>query len=196
MKRLLVIIILFAACNRQEKPRAFEAVRTSNTDLIAMSGPVYERLKDSLDIEHTTSVTGLQNVKIYMANFKNNPNKMYAVSSKGDEMFYVGKMKDQANGEIAVLKGNEAVIISVVSGKTTITGLDKEQWANHFALARHGGGPGEFCQREPGESFSACYKAEADEFCDSFISCIAVNTQPQVVLLIAASCSCMIDGPL
>jgi hypothetical protein len=163
---------------------------------LAKGKQMFSQLSAHLDLSKIEKVTGPQNVTISMAKFKNDPNKIYAVSSKGDEMFYVGKMKDQANGEIAVLKGNEAVIISVVSGKTTITGLDKEQWANRFARAAHGGGPGEFCQREPGESFSTCFKAEADEFCDSFISCIAVNTQPQVILLIAASCSCMISGPL
>lgn len=196
MKKLFVLLILFSACNKQEKPLSYEAVKTSNVNLIKLSGYVYQKLKDSLNINTVTSITGVQDVKIYMARFKSNPNRIYAVSSKGDEMLYYGKMNDQANGEMAVLKGNDAVLITVLSGKTTIRGIGKDEWAQRFVLADHGGRPGEFCQREPGESFSTCYKAEADEFCDSFISCIAVNTQPQVVLLIAASCSCMINGPL
>ena len=55
-------------------------------------------------------------------------------------------------------------------------------------MGNHGGTG--FCQRQPGERFSSCYKAEKDEFCDSFVSCLAVDLLPPVMLLIAAACSC------
>ncbi len=41
-----------------------------------------------------------------------------------------------------------------------------------------------------GESFGTCYRAESDEFCDSFVSCVALATQPSVAILIAIACSC------
>jgi hypothetical protein len=56
---------------------------------------------------------------------------------------------------------------------------------------RHGGEG--FCQREGGESFSTCYKAESDEFCDGFVGCISMIS-PLVQLVIASSCSCASQG--
>lgn len=50
------------------------------------------------------------------------------------------------------------------------------------------GGTG-FCQREPGESTSVCYKAEVDEFCDDLLGCEGLLYW-QVHALILASCSC------
>lgn len=202
MKNLLLLaFVLMVSCQRNAEKRPSPDLNVSQGDsqtflALADGKAMFKTLSDQLDITKVERVTGVENVVIYMARFKADPNKIYAVSSKHDEMLYTSKMRDPANGEIAVLKGNEAILISVVSGKTTITGLGKEQWTSRFAMADHGGGVGDFCQREPGEGFSTCFKAEVDEFCDSFISCVAVNTQPHVVLLIAASCSCMIYGPL
>ncbi|WAC42049.1 hypothetical protein [Pedobacter sp. SL55] len=50
------------------------------------------------------------------------------------------------------------------------------------------GGTG-FCQREPGESISACYKAEVDEFCSDLLSCAGL-IHWGVHAVILASCSC------
>lgn len=163
-------------------------------DFIALAGPIYRQLKDSLDSDHPVSITAKHEVKIYITRFRSNPNKIYAVSSKGNEILYAGIMKDQQNGWMAIYKSGEGILIEIKNGQPTITDLN-EKWNTYFAFL-HGGQPGEFCQREPGESFRKCYAAEKDEFCDSFISCIAVDTQPFVAIAIAAACSCMIDGPL
>lgn len=66
---------------------------------------------------------------------------------------------------MAVLKEGEAVLITVKDGLTEINDLDPKQWNYYFTTKYHGGQG--FCQRMKGESFSTCYKAEADEFCDS-----------------------------
>jgi|GEM_PF-6886265 len=57
-----------------------------------------------------------------------------------------------------------------------------DRYGNH-------GGNG-FCQRERNETFAQCYKAEKDEFCSDFFSCIAGDLVPAVSMLIATSCSC------
>ena len=53
---------------------------------------------------------------------------------------------------------------------------------------RHGGTG--FCQLEPNETFPACYNAEKEEFCTDIISCLALDTNPTILILIAAACSC------
>lgn len=189
MKPLILIFILFSSCVRQDKrPISYIPVSVESRELTAHAGPMFQRFKDSLDLYHVKMVLGIENVKIYMAKFKSNSNRIYAVSSFGQEVFYAAMMQDEQNGKMAVLKNGSAVLISVKKGVTQISDLDRKQWSYYFTTEYHGG-PG-FCQRMPGESFSTCYKAEADEFCDSFISCIAVNTQPIVVITIAIACTC------
>jgi len=195
MKRLIAILILLSACRRQEKNLiSLTPQPAMKSSLTAFAGPVYEKLKDSLETEHVVSITAKEEVKIYFARFKSNPNKIYAVSSRGNEILYAGMMKDQQNGKMVIYKNGEGILIDINNGQATISDLNVK-WNNFFAFL-HGGELGEFCQREPGESFRQCYTAEKDEFCDSFISCVAVDTQPFVAIAIASACSCMIDGPL
>ena len=47
-----------------------------------------------------------------------------------------------------------------------------------------------FCLRKSGEGTKECYKREVDEFCDGFIGCAALVTNPTIHLLILAMCSC------
>jgi hypothetical protein len=189
------IFIVLGSCQSKEKlPISLNAHAAMTADLVALAGPIFQKLKDSLDTEHTVSITAKQQVKIFFTRFKSNANKIYAVSSKGDEILYAGMMKDPQNGKIAIFKSGESILIDIDNGVPSITELN-EKWTSYFALL-HGGEPGEFCQREPGETFKQCYTAEKDEFCDSFISCVAADTQPFVAIAIASACSCMIDGPL
>lgn len=195
MKPIILILIVFASCTRQEKqPVSLTPIQTQSKEMIAFAGAMFQKFKDSLDLAHVTMIYGSQNVKIYMARFKSNPNRTYAVSSLGDEVLYAGMMQDGRNGRMAVLKEGEAVLITVKDRITEINDLDRKQW-NYYFTTKYHGGPG-FCQRMKGESFSACYKAEAEEFCDLFISCIAVNTQPIVAIVIALACSCKAEPPV
>lgn len=189
MKLFALFLILFASCTRHEKPPvSLTPIQTQTTDMSDFTGDMFQKFKDSLDLAHLSMVQGEENVRIFMAKFKSNPNRIYAVSSLGDEVMYAGMMQDARNGSMAVMKEGEAVLISVKDGVTEINDLDRKQWSYYFTTQYHGG-PG-FCQRMAGESFSTCYKAESDEFCDSFISCLAVDTQPIVVIAIAVACSC------
>ncbi|MCM5527883.1 hypothetical protein [Parasegetibacter sp. NRK P23] len=142
-----------------------------------------------------------EGITVAMMRFEETPEKYYAVKgyfSKGafqitNEFLFGRKITDQNSGQIVITNNSDAILIDVENGIQFFTQLGyndaeyriiqvKDCQGNH-------GGTG-FCQREPGESFSNCYKAEKDEFCDGFWSCLAVDTQPQVMLLIAAACGC------
>jgi hypothetical protein len=194
LKLLIPLLIAIASCSRQQKPATLTPVRAHSGDMLPHVGRMYQKIKDSIDVAHVTMITGVDNVRIYMSKFKSNPNRIYAVTSLGDEIMYAGVMQNDMNGRMAVLKEGEAVLITVKDGVTEITGLDPKEWTYYFTTQFHGGSG--FCQRMAGESFSTCYKAEADEFCDSFISCIAVSTQPIVAIAIAAACSCKAKPPV
>lgn len=136
-----------------------------------------------------------------MFSFENNEDKYFSI--KGyftkksfvvtNEFFFGRKIKDKNNGQILITNNGDATIINVVNGVQTYSAIESD--SQHFQnlqmndCAGNHGGTG-FCQRQAGERFADCYKAEKDEFCDGFWSCIAVDTQPQVMLLIAAACGC------
>jgi hypothetical protein len=110
-----------------------------------------------------------------------------------NDFLYGRKLKDKENGQIIITNNNDATLINIVNGVQTYSPIESQS-IEFKALqmkdceGNHGGTG--FCQRQAGERFSDCYKSEKDEFCDGFWSCIAVDTQPQVMLLIAAACSC------
>lgn len=142
-----------------------------------------------------------ENITIAIFRFLDDPNKLFGV--KGyflngkfnfmKEILVGKKLQSVSNGEAVILNGHEGLIIKSVNGIDEISPINEEQGRLKIiqvddCLGNHGGTG--FCQREAGESFSSCYKAEKDEFCDGFFSCIAVDTQVPVMLLIAGACSC------
>lgn len=168
MNRFLVLLIFLVACKRQsEPPNPFA------------TGSMYAAVKDQLDLSSMETITGKEGVIIYMARFRDNPDRYYANSSKGDVLFS-RKIIDAKNATVEIQKGGEILNIDIKEGEKNI--------ASRMMEAYHGGTG--FCQRESGETFSKCFKAESDEFCDSFISCIALATQPTVSIVIAIACSC------
>lgn len=169
--RYLVIsaVLLLAACQKKQEPAKG----------MPLAGELYAIVRDSLDLSHIETTTGKEGVLIYMAKFKANPDRIYATSEKGDVLF-TRHIVDEKNATVKICKGREAVTVSIKDGQKRIS--------SRTAAPDHGGSG--FCQREPGESFATCFKAETDEFCDSFISCIALATQPTVSIVIAIACSC------
>jgi hypothetical protein len=145
-------------------------------------------LSQYLDLSQIKTVTGSGNVLIYMARFKDNPNKIYALNTLGSELLYSNMMKDDKNGTIGIIKNGEAIAIEFTDGARVIRDIKMEEFENKYARNYRGGSG--FCQRERGESYGACYRAESDEFCDSFISCVALATQPSVAIVIGLACSC------
>lgn len=161
--------LLLTACEKKQEP----------ANEMPLAGELYAGVKDQLDLSRIETVTGKEGVLIYMATFKGNPDRIYATSEKGDVLF-TRHITDKKNASVDIQKGGEVATINIRDGQKCISG--------RTVLLNHGGNG--FCQREAGESFSTCFKAEADEFCDSFISCIALATQPAVSIVIAIACSC------
>ncbi|MBA4140362.1 MAG: hypothetical protein H0X70_07625 [Segetibacter sp.] len=190
---LLIALIALMSCSRNsEKSLAPNLVQTyadaKSFLALAKDKKMFTTLKHYLDVTKIEQVVGAENVRIYMARFKDNPNKIYAVSSLGNEILYSGNMRDEKNGSIGLMKDGEAIVIEFDDGNKVIKDITNDQFQNKYATEFHGGDG--FCQREAGESFGTCYRAESDEFCDSFISCVALATQASVAILLAIACSC------
>ncbi len=190
---LLFALVLLVSCNRNYEKQLSPHIVKSQVDAksflsIAKDKPLFSKLSQDLDLSKIAQVTGAQNVLIFMVRFKDNPNKIYAVNTIGNELFYSSSLKDNKNGTIGLMKNGEAITIEFNGGVKTIRDITNEEFVSRYATDYHGGDG--FCQREKGESFGACYRAESDEFCDSFISCVALATQPTVAIIIGLACSC------
>ncbi|MEJ7737017.1 MAG: hypothetical protein WKF97_06285 [Chitinophagaceae bacterium] len=176
---------VYAAYNlKEDTPDTPDIIALRN----ALSGKIYSQIKDGLDFEKVQLLSSDQDdFLIYIVAFKQE-NKFYAVKAINrktltllDEVLYSGRMQDDRNGTIGILKNDEALQINFINGKRTIKSLTENEYKVHFAG---------FCQREAGQSFGDCFRHESDEFCDSFVSCVALATQPQVSILIGIACSC------
>ena len=200
---VMAFILLLIACNREgtqpmEEPGVeallskYQLMRSKpEIDKTLSTMPIFSRLKDELDwsrVEMFVSNTG--DKFVYIVGFTGSEEKKYAFTlSRGknqrviDEILVSRKMKDRSNGQIGILKNDEAIVINFQDGVRTIRELPHEELQLHFA--REG-----FCQRQKNQTFKQCYNKEVDEFCDSFVSCVALATNPTVSVLIAVSCTC------
>ena len=167
MRYVLFAVLLLAACQKKQE-----------VITMPLAGPQYASVKNQLDLSKIETVTD-KGVTVHLASFKNDPDRFYATSENGD-FLYSRKIIDEQNATVEISNGHEVVTIQIKDGQKNVSSRSMD-WDH--------GGTG-FCQRENGESFSNCFKAESDEFCDSFISCIALATQPSVAMVIAVACSC------
>jgi hypothetical protein len=165
---VFLAVLLLAACQKKQAPVMD----------MPLAGELFTSVKDSLDLSRIETVTK-RGVTIHLAKFKGNPDRIYATSEKGDVLFS-RNIIDEKTATVEVQKGYDIVTIHIQDGKKKITSRTADLY--------HGGTG--FCQRESGEAFSTCFKAETNEFCDSFISCLALATQPSVSIVIALACSC------
>jgi hypothetical protein len=190
---LLICLLVLASCDRvSQKPLApnLSEVKADANSFVALAKdkPLFSQLSSYIDLSGITKITGADNVTIYMARFKGNRKKIYAINTLASELLYCNLMTDDKNGTIGILKNDEAIAIEFKDGNKSIRDIKGNEFENRFAKQYHGGSG--FCQREKGESYGACYRAESDEFCDSFISCVALATQPSVAIVIGLACSC------
>lgn len=52
MKPLILILIVFASCTRQEKqPVSLTPIKTASKEMIAVAGTMFKKFKDSLDLQ-------------------------------------------------------------------------------------------------------------------------------------------------
>lgn len=129
---------------------------------------------------------------LVVAIFKINdqPTKYYSVKGflSGENFTYEKDLladvnfRDSRNGTLSLAIDQAEIVINVSNGVGVIEGAEPNSVASRAAVG--------FCQREINESFKTCYQAEKDEFCDGFWSCLALDTNPQVSILIALACSC------
>lgn len=168
---IIIAFILLAGC-RQE-------VQQIPPEITGLTSTLFDQLKSRLDYSTLTKVIGKENVEIFLIKVKGDTNTVYATSAKG-ELLFERHIVDANNGYVDITKNGETARMEFKNGTRSISA----RMAGNF----HGGSG--FCQREGKESFGECFKAESDEFCDSFISCIALATQPQVAIIIGIACSC------
>lgn len=142
------------------------------------------------------------NITIAVFEFQDSKNKLFAVKGRliknsflFDKEVLVGKGQNKNKEPISVISNGFDYFTITTKNKIDYY-ESNNQTPEDFKLIRtlndcegNHGGTG-FCQLEKGEKFSTCYKAEKDEFCDGFFSCLAVDTNVSVMLVIAAACSC------
>jgi hypothetical protein len=169
---------------------------------LSFNGDVYKKVVSKLNLNNLSiQENKKEEILVAIIPFKGNDEKYYAVKGRyidgkfisETEVLLSRKINDNKNGEIVILKEKEALKITVKGGVETLTSLSNHNEQNHFLpvvdCSGDHGGTG-FCQREANESFSTCYSKEKEEFCTGFFSCLAVDTQASVLLLIALSCEC------
>lgn len=147
-------------------------------EILPFTSSLFAEVKNQLDFATLREVTGKENQVVWLVQFKGDTNRVYAVCNKA-ELLYERTILSAHSGYIDLTKGTEKVRMSFANGTRVISS----------SSSSFHGGVG-FCQREKGESFGKCYEIEANEFCDSFVSCIALATQPYVSILIGIACSC------
>ncbi len=153
--------------------------------------PIFTKIENELDLTQVELLeSAVSKTRVYIIGFKNNPDKKYAIKAiviKNlvvlDEILFSRKMTDLNNGQIGILKNDEALVIKIKNGVRTISEIKEAAYSLHFYQAK-------FCQRLKNQTFKQCYNKEVDEFCDSFVSCVALATNPTVSMLIAVACSC------
>ena len=154
-----------------------------------LSGHIYSQVKNDLDFTNV-KLFSTGNSLVYIIGLKQ-AEKFYAFKFvKGivsDELLYSRKMTNDKNGTFGILKNGEALTVEFKDGKRVTKQMTESEYKADFAKVDTAGG---FCQRQPGQSFGDCYNHEVNEFCDSFFSCLAINTQPQIHIIIGIACSC------
>jgi hypothetical protein len=176
--------------------------RVTIINSLTTSSRLFNKIKNKLEVNYARLFVRLDDSMVLVIfRFKNDSNKFFAIKGSlsksrftiDNEYLYGREMINSNNVRIILTNNDEAIEISYSNGVRTTNGIDfAEATFNLIQVSDcHGnhGGIG-FCPREPGESFSACYNAETAEFCESFISCIALHTNPTVAILIASACSC------
>ncbi len=128
---LLFALVLLVSCNRNYEKQLSPNIVKSQVDAksflsIAKDKPLFSKLSQDLDLSKIAQVTGAQNVLIFMVRFKDNPNKIYAVNTIGNELLYSSSMKDNKNGTIGLMKNGKAITNEFKGGGKTIRDINKE----------------------------------------------------------------------
>lgn len=167
-------------------------------------GIIFKQVKAGLDFDKVKLLTSVkENTLIYIVPFLQG-NRFYAVKAINaksllvqDELLVVSKMQDDKNGTTGILKNGEALQIEFRNGKPVIKDLSVNEYKAHFMQDWPNIDPSQassFCQRQSSQSYGQCFTHEVEEFCNSFISCLAL-THPGVQIVIGLACSCYTTDP-
>lgn len=177
-----------------------EGERQSLIEALEKESVFYKAFKDELLLNNIRKTTfNAENATVFTIPFKEQDKaiilKFTIIGSKytEDNEFIVERQQDSKEvGSFKIqTKENEFFRAHLDNGIKKIEGIVKanngKQVQFDDCYGNHGGTG--FCQREPGESTSTCYKAEVDEFCSDLISCAGL-LHWGVHAVILASCSC------
>lgn len=205
---LLVLIISANSCN--DKQDYETETKPVNNELLTALNAKYGVSSLVADFDLITNASNLKASNEWDFNkttkfdFLGSDIKVFIVPSNVNDKFYV--IKGNINsGELRIEKESYGRIEMDESGNGFFEILDNQNTIIDYYIIENGKPVSvetsafksitqlkktSFCQREGQEGTSGCYKREADEFCDGFIGCAVLATNPQVHLLILAVCSC------
>jgi len=175
-------------------------------NVLKNEGSLYKKIEGKIDFQNVTmNECRLENHRTYILPVKGHGESYLLVKGEGldlyqfhisKELLFTRKISAPNNAVIGILKSDgEALYVDIRNGIGEIKDINEAKYNSEFKFyltkdcqGNHGGTG--FCQRQPGESFGACYQAEAAEFCDSWISCVMLATNPLIPATIATACSC------
>ena len=184
-----------------EKTQEKEQILIIN--LLKSSSSFYKEVSSELDIQSTRKTSrNDDNIVIYSIPFKGNTERMLVLKNQiiGDVQVKIAEFlldRTLESDEVGFIRTktnkNEVFLTNFNSGFKEIKNINSKNDSGTIKTfstdcAGNHGGTG-FCQREPNEKISDCYKAEVDEFCSDFASCAGLLYW-QVHILILGSCSC------
>ncbi len=82
---------------------AIETYKKDSASLLAIATgkQMFGKVRHQLDLTKITQVTAAENVQIFTAPYKDDPNKVYGINTLGNEIFYSAQKHDGKNGSIA-----------------------------------------------------------------------------------------------
>jgi len=169
MKVLKIIILLFLhvmvlSCTENDLNLNNDYQLTKATDLL------FQKVKKKYNIADIRLIN-----EGHVVNY-NDGKSLIIESLEGDKFLVTGSHLSQAGivVEIDKLEGISKIITQNVN--SSLLGYNNKIQDSP-------------CNKHPeGESFKECFKREQDDFCDGFWSCLAVETQPIISVLIAIHC--------
>lgn len=198
---LIAARLKMKAVNNSDKTLALQSI----VNKIKQAGSYYASVSTKLDLESAKLLFN-ESEKKYVAlfPFRNDTTKSYSIYgyvaaneyiTDGEVLISLEKNADESYTKY-IVKNQEAFTATVTKNGTMtyqdLNVIPSEKWdiiQTTDCQGRHGGTG--FCQREPGESFGACHRAEVDEFTDDFLGWLYYHANQILVdATIAAACAC------
>lgn len=208
---LLLLSLLISTFGCTEKQDFKSETKQKDSELVEALNAKYgvSSIVDNFDL--SSNVTNLKSssnwdfAKATKFDFQGSNQKVFVVPAFNGEGFYVVKgnitsnnftvekevfcninMDDSGNGYFELLDQEGNIIEDFTLDQGIPTSYKPDATSSQTQLKGTQG----FCQQQGGEGAGRCYKREADEFCDGFLGCLVLATNPGVHALIAVMCAC------